>query len=130
MFDEFCYCNPEPGNNQDTFDIVIPAGIRNRQQLFEQYMNAGSFPEYFGLNWDALEECLRDLSWLKPFRIRILHEDLPLKEDLSGLKTYLDVLTSSMAYWKNCCVDSDSGVAGHELSVYFPSRIRSQIEST
>jgi len=31
--------------------------------VFEQFSGALRFPAYFGWNWDALSDCLRDLSW-------------------------------------------------------------------
>ena len=31
--------------------------------LLDAIAAAFDFPDYFGANWDALEECLRDMSW-------------------------------------------------------------------
>ncbi|HRG72188.1 MAG TPA: barstar family protein, partial [Thauera aminoaromatica] len=36
------------------------------------------FPEWFGHNWDALSDCLCDLSWLPAaaYRLEFLHADV------------------------------------------------------
>ena len=38
--------------------------IRSEQQLFAGVSQALQFPEWFGYNWDAFNDCLRDLEWL------------------------------------------------------------------
>jgi len=38
--------------------------IEGDRQLFAFLAEALGFPDYFGHNWDAVDECLRDLSWL------------------------------------------------------------------
>ncbi|MFO1019659.1 MAG: barstar family protein [Planctomycetales bacterium] len=44
-------------------------------------------------NWDAFEECLRDLSWLpKGSVVRIVHEGHPFRIDSGELRTYLEIL--------------------------------------
>jgi Barstar (barnase inhibitor). len=42
----------------------IGAEIRDDRTLFAAFAAALEFPDYFGHNWDALDECLRDLGWL------------------------------------------------------------------
>lgn len=40
------------------------AAVAGDAWLFARLAEAFAFPAYFGRNWDALDECLRDLSWL------------------------------------------------------------------
>jgi RNAse (barnase) inhibitor barstar len=37
---------------------------RTKEELLRQLGEALRFPEYFGQNWDALDDCLRDMEWL------------------------------------------------------------------
>jgi RNAse (barnase) inhibitor barstar len=36
----------------------------SKQELLRAFADSFGFPDYFGYNWDALEECIRDLAWL------------------------------------------------------------------
>src|SRR5262245_57105208 len=38
------------------------APLRTRDDLLRGIANAMQFPEYFGMNWDAVIDCLRDLA--------------------------------------------------------------------
>ena len=38
--------------------------VQNELDLFSVISSTLKFPEYFGKNWDALDECLTDLDWL------------------------------------------------------------------
>ncbi|WP_329387875.1 barstar family protein [Streptomyces sp. NBC_01351] len=39
-------------------------GVRTKAELMRRVADALRLPEWFGGNWDALADCLRDLSWL------------------------------------------------------------------
>jgi hypothetical protein len=74
------------------------SGCRDKQALMERVARALEFPDWFGGNWDALEDCLGDLSWRAPAPQVLLfegHELLP-REDVAVL---LDILGSSAEYW-------------------------------
>ncbi len=40
------------------------AEVHDSKGLFDVVAAAMSFPDYFGSNWDAVDECLEDMSWL------------------------------------------------------------------
>ena len=43
---------------------VAAGEIQTESEFFRSIASAMQFPDYFGANWDALDECLRDLDWL------------------------------------------------------------------
>jgi Barstar (barnase inhibitor) len=47
--------------------LVVPAGVaEDRVDLLDRFAEALRVPWAFGRNWDALDDVLRDLSWLDP----------------------------------------------------------------
>jgi RNAse (barnase) inhibitor barstar len=76
--------------------VRMPRGIRSKAKLLAILADKLRFPGYFGHNWDALEECLRDLSWFSGERpIALVHADLPFGEGSEHRLTYLDILASA-----------------------------------
>ena len=45
--------------------VVRGSKSRASHALFDEVAAAWQFPPYFGENWDALDECLADLEWLR-----------------------------------------------------------------
>jgi hypothetical protein len=99
---------------------AIPASIVSKQVLIATLDKQLSFPDYFGGNWDAFEECLRDLSWLPTGRVILTHADVPLVNDIPNARIYLAILSGA--------VGKMSKSEDHALSVVFPVKCREQIE--
>ena len=77
---------------------VSLAGVRDKSELLARVSRALRFPDWFGANWDALEDCLTDLSWLKADGHVLLIEGASgLQADDFGVLR--DVLSSSAQYW-------------------------------
>lgn len=56
------------------------------------------FPDYYGGNWDALDECLVDLSWHEgPLRLLITHAD-SLPRDLRD--NLIEIFLSAAKQWR------------------------------
>ena len=77
---------------------IVPAGIRSVDTLFSILSNALSFP-YFGRNWDALYDLLRDFWWTDIFQITVVHRDIPALST-AATRLYLDILACCVEDWK------------------------------
>ena len=74
------------------------AGASGKEALMERVARALEFPRWFGGNWDALEDCLTDLSWSKADGHVLLIEGADgLAGDDAGIFT--DILASAAAWW-------------------------------
>ncbi len=60
--------------------------LATKAALLDALGQALDFPDYYGANWDALEECLQDLSWWQgPVRVLIEHAGCVPRHDLETL---------------------------------------------
>ncbi|WP_053076564.1 barstar family protein [Caenimonas sp. SL110] len=78
---------------------TLPSGIQSAQELLKALAEELKFPDYFGNNWNALFDCLRDLAWIAEREICIVHSDLPRLPD-AELTVYLEVLRDAIADWR------------------------------
>jgi RNAse (barnase) inhibitor barstar len=90
--------------------IARLSNIDGKNELLVSIGRELRFPDYYGYNWDALEECLRDLSWINEKEVLLVHEDLPRLEG-QDLRTYIHILSAAVNSW-----ESDSV---HQLRVTF-----------
>jgi len=74
-------------------DVVA---IDARENLFDSMARSLDFPDWFGRNWDALEDVLSDLSWRQGDGHVLVFHSYPAGEELGIL---FDVLRTSAEYW-------------------------------
>ena len=71
-------------------------GAAGKEQVLERIAASLAFPQWFGANWDALEDCLTDLSW-REARGHVLLIEGSMPGDVLGI--LIDVLASSAEFW-------------------------------
>ncbi len=100
------------------FVVRIPGGLTSAAALLQAIYEAARLPGYFGFNWNALSDCLRDLNWVESHDVVVLHSDVP-SLTIEDLRNYIEVLAE--------CAESWQPDEQHSLSVIFPSRARTQV---
>lgn len=65
----------------------------DKMSLLENIAKALAFPDWFGRNWDALEDCLTDLSWNEAAGYVLIFEDA--RNDVMT-----DILASAAEFWR------------------------------
>ena len=85
-----------PTQNEYTFHLY---NIRHRQAFFNLLGQTLLLPDYFGGSWDALDDCMRDLSWLPEHDLTLTFQGLahvpqPLQMQIA------DSLALWRAYWQ------------------------------
>ncbi|MFD3557347.1 barstar family protein [Streptomyces goshikiensis] len=68
---------------------------------FQHFSEALKFPEYFGWNWNAFYDCVRDLNWLSAdHRILIIGSvESILSQDDDGRKKFFGSLWRAGQHW-------------------------------
>ncbi len=82
--------------------VVRGKKMKRREDCFNEFSAAFQFPDYFGENWDALEECLYDLEWLpaKGYVVFVLNTGDVLKEEPSRqFEIFTEVLSEVASQW-------------------------------
>jgi hypothetical protein len=82
--------DPAAEHDASALIVHVPPGLIHKRALLACYADRLRF-SYFGWNWDALVDCLRDLSWIEESSIVVIHRDVPLTG--TDQKIYLSVLT-------------------------------------
>ncbi|MCC7080334.1 MAG: barstar family protein [Burkholderiales bacterium] len=83
--------------------IALDAGsARTKSQFLGLLGRTLSFPNWFGRNWDALEDCLTDASWMPESGLVIRAEGFHsfAEADPDGFAILLDIFKTSAEYWR------------------------------
>jgi RNAse (barnase) inhibitor barstar len=75
------------------------SGIDSKAGLLDAIGKALSFPDYYGRNWDSLEECLRDFEKGRGWLIIFDQADNLLSLPRQDLTTLQSVLSDTANFW-------------------------------
>jgi hypothetical protein len=97
--DKFRYEGQPKLYNPSQAFVVHLTGVIGKEKLLSALNAKLKFPSYFGFNWDALYDVLRDFHWVKERIIVLVHDYLPVLDN-DDLKIYLNILSDSSRDWK------------------------------
>jgi hypothetical protein len=119
----FIYSDDLPTPTAGAFTTLAEIGhVSGKDQLLDLIATQLSFPDYFGRNWDALDECIKDLSWLGEGDVAILHREIPASLGREGLRTYLKLLRDAALTWRHR--------GTRTLATVFPLTARRTVEAS
>lgn len=94
-------------NGEDSNNIMLDGEkMETKSELFDELSSQLEFPDYFGRNWDAVDECLQDLDWFNNYilRIFILNFDFVLSKECYDEKgIFVDCIKSANDFWELDC---------------------------
>lgn len=115
--DGFQFTDKRPRESDASLVVRVPFKVNRKRRLLAVFAGRLRFPNYFGWNWDAFEECLADLSWLAEVReVIVVHRDVPFADDAEQRTIYLSILRDRMPWSQE-----------RKLSVIFPPRCRQTV---
>ena len=87
--------------NEFALKVIHGTKCQTTDGLLTECARALDFPDYFGHNWDALEECLIDLEWLpaKGYVLLITDAVHVLPNDETEYETFLEILRDAGEAW-------------------------------
>ena len=97
-------------NTGGMFLARLASNIFTQEQLLDSLSQCLKFPSYFGFNWNALFDCVKDFHWIVEPVIVLVHENLPQLSECDS-KIYLEILADAIDHWKS--------VNDHEFKVIF-----------
>lgn len=93
---------PLPGLPPDFVVRTIDGrGCGTKAALLATFAGALAFPDHFGKNWDAFEDCLTDLDWLPAtgYVIVVTHAHALLAGHEGEYATFVSILESAGRDW-------------------------------
>lgn len=79
-------------------------GVRDKREFFARCADEFVLPSYFGHNWDALQDSLRDLSWAPAncgYLVLYDHWRELADADPEAHRTLLDVFAAAVEHWRD-----------------------------
>lgn len=104
----------------DPYIVIVDKKDSGAYNLLGNLAVKLKFPDYYGFNWNAMEELMREFDWIPNKRIVIFHTDLPNLLPIEE-KTYLEVLQECVEYWWH------KENPSHELTVIFPPALEDKV---
>lgn len=79
--------------------VIVPKNITTKQQLLNSLGSQLRFPDHFGKNWDAFDDCIDDLGWIDEKNIFIIHEGFPQIPE-KDFNVYCASIKEASNFWK------------------------------
>jgi hypothetical protein len=91
------------GGPRDARVVVLHgAAMRTKGALMDEFARACEFPDYFGRNWSALEDCLQDMTWFEKsekYLLVIAEAPLVLQDSPGDFDPLVETLEAVGSIW-------------------------------
>jgi len=85
--------------------------------LLSEFAGRLTFPDYFGRNWDAFDECIQDLEWVAAsgYLVVIANADRLLEKDKDNYDVFLDSMRTAAKEWARRQTGESHGIPFHVI---------------